>query len=198
MRVDQSPINRGASHVVSLRPMKRAILVGALASMIAAPFSANGYEPPHVSVADAVRTGRMAFVGRVVQLAELSRSPEHEAVGLARFIVTRCLYGQSCNDKAIEMEFTLDTQQDRKLGVDFMLGENYLVVLKKDSQSRPRFGSDWADTMDIAFRLIQPLEMSDQPVSLVNVYFRNLVERVPGKAVLLWAKQRRKVLSRGE
>src|SRR5882724_12049851 len=96
---------RATRHVAEY-PMKRAILVGALASMIAAPPSANGYEPPHVSVADAVRTGRMAFVGRVVQLAELSRSSEHEAVGLARFIVARCLYGQSCNDKAIEMEFT--------------------------------------------------------------------------------------------
>jgi hypothetical protein len=178
--------------------MKRVHLVAFLASAIVVPLSAHGYEPPNVSVADALRTGRVAFVGRLIQLSELSRSSEHEALGLARFTVTRCLYGRSCNEKVMEMEYTLETQQDRKLGVDFMLGENYLVVLKKDPQSRPRFGSDWADSMDIAFRLIQPLERSDRPVSFVNVWLRKLVQRVPGKDVLLWADRRKEALSRGE
>jgi hypothetical protein len=40
--------------------------------------------------------------------------------------------------------------------------------------------------------------MSDQPGSFVHVWFRNLVERVPGNAVLRWSEQRRKALSRGE
>ena len=98
--------------------MKHSSVAGTLASMIVALSSAHAYEPPRVLVADALRAGRIAFVGRVVQLQELSTSSEHEALGLARLVVTQCLYGTSCNERMIEMEYTLDTDQDRKFGVD--------------------------------------------------------------------------------
>jgi hypothetical protein len=79
-----------------------------------------------------------------------------------------------------------------------MLGENYLVIIKKEGQGRLRFGSDWADSMDIAYRLIQPFETSDRPISFVNVWHRNLIERLSATEVLRRANQRRQALSRGE
>jgi hypothetical protein len=178
--------------------MKHFLVSSIVASMLVVPRPVYAFEAPRTPLSDALRAGRIAFVGRVVQLQEVSRSSEHEASALARFVVARCLYGRSCNEKTIEMEYTLDTQQDRRLGVDFMLGENYLVIIKKEGQGRLRFGSDWADSMDIAYRLIQPLETSDRPISFVNVWRRNLIERLPAREVLRWASQRRQALSRGE
>lgn len=178
--------------------MKRISMSTVIATVTLVAWSAQGYEPPNASVADALRNGRIAFVGRTVRLAELSRTSAHEALGLAKFVVTKCLYGRACNRKTLEMEFTVDTQQDRRLGVDFILGATYLVVLKEDSQARPRFGSDWATTMDIAFRLLDEIDGSDEPISFVNVWLHNLVQRVSGRQVLLWGEQRRQALSRRE
>lgn len=139
--------------------MKRELRkIGVLATACLATALAAAVEPPRPTVQGALGAGRLAFVGRVQRLQEIDRQATH-SVATATFVVLKCLYGQACRHRStLQVRFTPETLRDGALGVNFVLGSEYLVLFKRPEATPLAFGSEWPDRMDVAFVLKTPLQ----------------------------------------
>jgi hypothetical protein len=147
---------------------------------------ARAWEPPtHVTVAQAIGTAELAFVGRVSRVQETQRKGT-EAMGIATVAVSLCLVGTRCQgESAMEISFTAATRgQDEADGppassADFALGKEYLFTFKKPgSASRPRFWTDYAKAYDVAFLVSAPAKQA--PDAGTNVRgFANMYRLCP-------------------
>lgn len=163
--------------------------------------SAHAFEPPRLSIENAMNIGRVAFIGRVQSLKDVRQRPSHR-LARAHLVVLKCLYGKSCRDRSkILMNFTADTFAEGALGVDFSVGREYLVVLKHAKPGTLTFGSQWPDNMDIAYTLKTPLGAFgtvDQPgadLAVENIW-GGRVEAVGLRQLEEWAARRVKELPR--
>lgn len=134
-------------------------------------------------------------------LQEIERRPTY-TVARATLIVLKCLYGQACRrNPTLQMSFTPETLREGALGVDFLLGREYLLLFKQPSAKALVFGTDWSRNMDIAFVLKTPL----QPLSALEpasdtLTFENAwggpPQRLDRVALEAWAAQRSRDLAR--
>lgn len=114
-------------------------------------------EPPRPTVQDALGANRLAFVGRVQRLQEVERRSNH-TVATATFVVLKCLYGRACRGRStLEVRFMPETLQDGALGVNFVLGSEYLLLFKRPVGTPLAFDTKWPDKMNVAFVLQTPL-----------------------------------------
>jgi hypothetical protein len=147
---------------------------------------ARAWEPPtNVTVARAIGTAELAFVGRVVRVQETQRKGT-EAMGIATVAVSSCVVGTKCQAvAAIEVAFTAATRgRDEADGApassaDFALGKEYLFTFKKPgSEPRPRFWTDYAKAYDVAFLVTAPSKQSPD-AGANTLVFANMYKLCP-------------------
>jgi hypothetical protein len=141
------------------------ILAAALLMVGLMGAEARAWEPPtNVTVARALGTAELAFVGRVVRVQETQRKGT-EAMGIATVALSMCLVGTRCQkESTIDVLFTAATigRDETDPGgpadsADFALGKEYLFTFKKPgSGTRPRFWTEYATAFDVAFLVTAP------------------------------------------
>jgi hypothetical protein len=89
---------------------------------------ALAYIPPMMSPEEAIKGGRVAFVGRVVRLEEIKRGGSITAE--ARLEVLECYYGIDCGEaKYVNMQYICETVVHAMNSVPLHISDKYLIVL---------------------------------------------------------------------
>lgn len=133
---------------------------------------AIAFEPPRPSVAEAMGAGSLAFIARVTSLEETNRTT-WDIRAVARVSPLMCLYGPCRDLRPTTIGFALDTVRDRGMGVNFLLGEEYLFIFKEAKEGRHlEFVADWARRFDAAYLLKTPLKpfVPEEVTDLTLVY----------------------------
>lgn len=168
-----------------------------LGIVLAISGGAIAFEPPDTPPDLALRDGRVAFVGKIVALTLNARSEVSGSVtATAKVEVARCLYGRECRSRTLDLSYVLETQEDRTLGIDLFLGEQYLIVLRHEQGARLRFEASWKTGMDLAYRWTLHLGVGPD-IDLRNAWLPGLVQRISVDRLDQLAADRRARLIRG-
>jgi len=181
-----------------LHPFRDTTLLG-LGIALATSVGAFAYEPPHTQADVALRSGRVAFVGKVLALKLTDRrAPVNTMTALAKLQVQRCLYGHECVPKVLDLSYVVDTEEDLGLGIDFSLGAEYLFVLLHGGNGELRFGGNWKTGIDLAYRLRSPLADAAPDLELSNAWWPSeRFQRISRKVIEQLVAERRAYLQQG-
>lgn len=155
-------------------------------------------EPPHTQADAALRGGRVAFVGKVLALT-LDEHPmsSHIVSALAKLQVKRCFYGRECEPKVLEFSYVVEREDEGGLGIDLLLGEEYLIVLHHGGGEHLKLESTWKAGIDLVYRLKSPYAAAPGVV-LSNAWLPRLVQRIPVELLERLAAERRAQLQQAE
>ncbi len=138
----------------------------------------SAYEPPSTPPLEAIERGRVAFVGRVVDISETAHSA-HKSTASVTLQVSKVLYGLNLDSGN---RVTLDCHTrwflgEPGFGFDVRISDTLLVVLNAEhsgSNSELRFQSWYDDGIDLAYRFSDdPQEVADpfsEVVHLASTY----------------------------
>ncbi len=110
------------------------------------------YDPPIIGVKEALKSGSVAFIGRIVRIEESERD-QTQIIGAARIQILHCYYGMDCNKrKVIKMRFVIKTIVERTIPVQYNVSDEVLIVLSKSVSSDSFFfNSNLGNNMDNAY-----------------------------------------------
>lgn len=128
-----------------------AVAVGVAATLALglACSAARAWEPPHTTIAEAIASSRVAFIGRVVRTTEVGHE-RFRTVGSAQFAIRRALVRCPVPEGGVlSLTYATESTADLELPVDFVLSAEYLVVLNGDDA---RFDTNQAGGPDLAWQ----------------------------------------------
>jgi hypothetical protein len=140
-------------------------------------FGSFAYEPPSTPPDEAVRTAKIAFIGRVTAILEL----EHER-GFSRAVasilveVPLCGLGKSAGRHEVQVEFFSRYHSiEPGFPVTFNISDRVLVAFKQPANTRDgrlQFRSTFREGIDLAYVLVEDLQsdLSTTPLNFVSVF----------------------------
>ena len=154
----------------------------------------SAYDPPFISVKEALENGQVAFAGRIIRIDEAQREAA-QIIGEAHIQVHNCYYGLDCEAvEIVKMRYIIDTVAERSFPVQFNVSDEVLIVLKKPSSSAGYFfNSDLESGLDVAFIIVDTFPENikkGSKIRLINIYRTKLTYHEEKQDINKWAKER--------
>jgi hypothetical protein len=154
------------------------------------------YDLPKITVEEAIRNGKVAFVARVVRLEEFKRQDAQTFVE-AKLEIIDCYYGLDCKkNKFIQMRYVSETVIHGAFPVDFQVSSELLVILNHPiSPPQATFTSSYKDGFDFAFVIADTFPkdyFQSNILRFLNIYHPSSVFTVTKQDIEKWTREKKR------
>ena len=121
---------------------------------------AFGYEPPFTSPKEALQKGKIAFIGRITEIKEITHR-SNISTAIARIRVLKSLYGLK-NPRKDDIYLKFSSRYfipipDHGFPAEFLISETYLIVINREAEKDSKqllFNPRFDNKIDLAYQFI--------------------------------------------
>ena len=165
---------------------------------------AFGYEPPFTSPKEALLKGKIAFIGRVTEIREITHS-SNISTAIARIRVLKFLYGlKNRNNEDIHLKFSsryFMPIPDHGFPAEFLISEIYLIVINRVAENDSKFllfNPRFDKKIDLAYQIMSSPDFSvadlTKKIRLSSVYTNQIFKSINLQDIIEWANSKNNII----